>query len=440
MPTKTRWTVNPKKWFGIKSKTKHQKEINISPIIRAPFTATITTTRTAPSMISHFISGKNKIQVIPMSIPNQIQRNNSMITQLQLPAFSIRREKTSTTYQRQNTFHPTPTEPTIRKKSRVKGELSIDTTRCNIPTIPTNIYENFSTKQIDTSLSNMSHQCVIAYPRHSANRIDECSLPSRSSSASSNNEDNDHSSSSGVFTDERPRTTSKDTLSTLEVLSIESIPDSQPSLNPSQTRPIIHHYRRPFSVFETIEDKPEQSRNSFIISNRSQSAEGILKENSPKTPQPSSVIIKKPEKRSPTLRAPSSTLKKAGIVCIANDTYRLTADKINPFQKTSTNSFAPFSNYDDSLPPANDEECYAALPRTTSTEYLNNTNRQNDLRMIVDECIRPMISSIEKTRLTKPHHRFKRTHGQTQLNIDNITDKLLSSIDYSIYTRYQRCN
>ena len=441
MPTKTRWTLNPKKWFGVKSKTKHQQEINISPIIRAPFTAT-TTTRTAASTISQIISGKNKVQVVPMSTPNEIPKNNPMITQLQLPAFGVRRERTSTTFQRQTTFHPIPTEPTIRKKSRVDGrELSIDVTHYSIPTVPANIYGSLSVKQVDAAASNMSHQYVIDYPTRSPNRVEECSLPSRSSSASSNHEDNDHSSSSGVFTDERPRTASKDTLSTLEVLSIESIPDSPTSSKPSQTRPMIHHYRRPVSVFETIEDKPEQSRTSFLVSNRSQSAEGILKENPPKSRQTSVVIIKKTEKRSPTLCVPPAKLEKAGIVRIANDTYRLTPDKIDPSEKKFTNSFGPFSNYDDSLPPANDEECYASLPRTTSTEYLNNMNRQNDLRMIVDECIRPMISSIEKTPLTKHHHRFKRTsHGQAPLDIDSITDKLLSSVDYSMYTRYQRCN
>jgi hypothetical protein len=440
MPTKTRWTLNPKKWFGVKSKTKHQQEINISPIIRAPFTAT-TTTRTAASTISQIISGRNKVQVVPMPSPNEIAKNNPVITQLQLPAFSVRRERTSTTFQRQTTFHPTPTEPTIRKRGRIEGGgLSIDVSRFNIPTAPANIYEHFSVKQVDANTSNTSHRCVIDYPTRSPNRIEECSLPSRSSSASSNNEDNDHSSSSGVFTDERPRTASKDTLSTLEVLSIESIPDSPTSSKPSQTRPIIHHYRRPMSVFDTIEDKPEQSRSSFLVSNRSQSAEGILKENPPKSRQTSVVIIKKSEKRSPTLCPPSAKFERAGIVRIANATYRLSPDKIDPSQKKITNSFGPFSNYDDSLPPANDEECYASLPRTTSTEYLNNMNRQNDLRMIVNECIRPMISSIEKTPLIKPHHRFKRTHGQTPLNIDSITDKLLSSVDYSIYTRYERCN
>ena len=36
-------------------------------------------------------------------------------------------------------FFPTHTEPTIRKNGRVEEDLSIDTTRWNISSIPTNI-------------------------------------------------------------------------------------------------------------------------------------------------------------------------------------------------------------------------------------------------------------------------------------------------------------
>jgi len=79
------------------------------------------------------------------------------------------------------------------------------------------------------------------------------------------------------------------------------------------------------------------------------------------------------------------------------------------------------------------------LPRTSSTEQLN-TNIQHDLRAIVDDYLRPMIDSvngetIESTK--KPsHHRSKRN---AQINIDELTDKLLSSMDCSTYSQYQRC-
>jgi hypothetical protein len=438
MPIKTRWTINPKKWFGGKSKTKHKQEPSISPSIRAPFTPA-TTTRTVPSTstFSQFITGKNKNNATPMAISNTVQRNNTMVTQVQLPAFVIRRERT---LNRQNTFHPTPTEPTIRKTIRIDGELSINTTPWNIPTFTTSIYGNFrrnsSIKQIEMSMSNMSHRCVIDYPRQSTNRMEESLLASRSSSVLSIMND-DHSSSSGVFTDERQRTNSKDTLSILEVISVESISDSDTSLNHSQKRPIIHHYRRPVSVFGTINDKPEQRQ----LSHRSHSAEGLLKENPTKSRQTSVAIIKKVDKGFPTSCLPPATLGKAGIVRIANDTYRLTTNKIDQPRKNSINSFVPSLTYEDLLRPAKNEESYAALPRTTSTEQLTNVNLHNNLRMIVDNCFRPMISSIEKSRLTKTHPRFKRSQGgQIPLNIENITDKLLSSIDYSIYTRYQRGN
>ena len=43
---------------------------------------------------------------------------------------------------------------------------------------------------------------------------------------------------------------------------------------------------------------------------------------------------------------------------------------------------------------------------------------------------------------TKTYYRSKRSHikkEQIQINIDNMVDKLVSSIDCSAYAQYQRC-
>jgi hypothetical protein len=440
MPSKTRWALNPRKWFGtISLNNTHKHEKNQNLLTRAPSTAA-TTTRTFPCLSTTKTRQKR--------ISNDAIQISATITQLQLPAFSVRREKTSTvlpsattTVNRQTTFFPTHTEPTIRKNGRVEEELSIDTTRWNIQQTTSTIYgrlkyENPTVKQMNADVSNISNRCLINYPIHTSNILEESSFPTRSSSPSIV-DDSDNSSSSGIYTDERQLTESKQTISTLEVLSVESIADSQASLNHSHTRPIIHHYRRPVSVFPANDDKPQQRQTSVIRSHRSHSADGILNDSqiisTPKSRQSSVDILKQTDTHSPII-----TLEKAGLVRIANDTYRLTNDNLNHLsyrRKNSINSFVPYSDYDDSLRSAKDEECYATLPRTSSTEQLND-HIQNDLRIVVDECIRPIVHSIGKNRLTK-NHRYKRSHQQ--LNIDELTDKLLSSIDCSIYTRYQRC-
>jgi hypothetical protein len=462
MPSKSRWALNPRKWFGMKSNATNKHEKNSNSGARTfpppPSTATTTTTtRTMPSIstipipipIPKILAVKNKLKVPPVSISNDFNKNNrtTSTTQLQLPAFGVRREKTIIpSFNRQSTFQRVHTEPTIRKNRRIEVDLSIDTKRWNVPALPTLSHEtpkqeHFRLKQMAMTLSEMSRRCLIDYPSHSTNVLEESSFPTRSSSSSSIMDDNDNSSSSGIFTDERQNTESKDTLSTVEVLSMESIADSHTSLNHLNTRPIIHHYRRPMSVFETNDDKPQQSQIPLKRSHRSHSAEGTLKDNSTSKSRQAGAIIKKLDKRIPKNQS-SSTLEKAGFVRVAHDVYRLTVNQIvnsSYPRKHSIDSFIPDPNSDDSLRSANDEECYAALPRTSSTEQLNN-NIQNDLRIIVDECIRPMVKSIGKSRLTTRNPRYKRPNAHTQLNIENITDKLLSSIDYPIYTRYQRGN
>ena len=255
-------------------------------------------------------------------------------------------------------------------------------------------------------------------------------------------DDGRESSSSGVYTDERAdgdlhddhRTASKDTLSTLEVLSIESIVDSQSSFEQCSTRPKIHHFRLPINV------EPVRRQ-------RARSAENLLKVTPPvqtptipKSRQSSAAIARKIEKRVPISRSPSATLEKVGFKRVTNDTYRLVKEKTpHLYRQNRPNSIIVGTDLDDSLPPANDEECYAQLPRASSTEQLH-TDLQQNLQAIVDDCIRPIINESNAMNPSKTSSRSKRSQRhKSTIRIEEITDRLRSSIDYSIYTQYQRC-
>jgi hypothetical protein len=480
MPSKSRWALNPRKWFGAISKAAHKRDQ------KSDINNAMTTSRAIPSTSTtpHLLPARSKTKVLPINDNNHTSSTTTVLsfTNFQLPAFNARREKTSTfltpsstLFNRANTFVPTRLEPSIRKNGQYSEHLAVDATRCPTQTTVSDTskvllspslssqYGNLSQQiatinQSEINMSSLSAQCLVDYPQNSStNFIEKCPSPARTSSSLSI-DDNDQSSSSGVFTDERTdlndqyRTASKDTLSTLDVLSIDSIVDSQTSLNHCESRPMVHRYRLPMPTFARIDNKPVQlQRETPIIRfQRAHSAEGILKDNqisSPiitKTRQSSAAIVKKIERRIPTSRSPPITLEKAGFVRIANDTYRLTADKDNHlYRRERKNSVIQYSTFDDSLPPANDEESYARLPRTSSTEQLNNNNIQNDVRAMVDDYLRPMVSSLNKTtyRSTKAHHRSKRfqtNNENVQITIEHITDKLLSSIDCSTYEQYQR--
>jgi hypothetical protein len=358
MPSKSRWALNPRKWFGTISNAaqKREQKTHMNVVVKS-----LPSTSTVPSLLT----SRSKTKVIPVSTINDNNYANSTapvlsFTQFQLPPFNVRREKTSTLItttstltSRTNTFVPTRIEPSIRKSGQSNEILSVDATRwtTQAPAYDTSKlllspsisspYGNFSqqnstNKQSEINISNLSSQCLIDFPRSSSNNfIEKCSSPARSHSSSSSlddNDDHDRSSSSGVFTDERTdvndhhRTASKDTLSTLDIVSMESIVDSQISLNHYQTRPMVHRYRLPMPTFETGDDKPvELQREKPIIRfHRAHSAEGMLKDNQGTPPlaikirQSSAAIAKKIEKRMPTSRSPTSTLGKAGLVRVAN--------------------------------------------------------------------------------------------------------------------------
>ena len=495
MSTKRRWALNPRKWFGTISHAAHKRDKSSQPIesninlpsstFAQPVTRIVPVASTMPA--KHLLT-RNKTQATVT--PNNYDSNytvsaNSLgsYKQFHLPSFHVRREKTSvftsasTTFNRTNVVPPARLEPSIPKAGQAKENLSIDTTRWITETTVYDLSKsllslsvaaqqrsqmkrNSVEKLLNTSIANISDPCFIYCPEDSSNEL--MKKPSTSSSlslSSSNssiddNDERDRSSSSGIFTDERTdihdhrRPQSKDTLSTIEILSIESINDSQTSLDNCPSRPIAHRFRLPITNDGLpTECLPQLEQNTqFPRSQRAQSAEHALKDQSMLTPihnksrQSSAAIIKKIEKRQLVARSPAITLEKAGFVRVANATYRLNIDKDGHlYRRQHDNSFIQSLQYEDSLPPANDEESYATLPRTSSTEQLN-TNIQHDLRAIVDDYLRPMIDSvngetIESTK--KPsHHRSKRN---AQINIDELTDKLLSSMDCSTYSQYQRC-
>ena len=440
--------------------------------------------RTFPSNSSapRLLVGNGKTKVTPVS-PKTTEKTilplhtEPSFIQFQLPAFGVRREPTSTFLStskfphRLPAFVPKRTEPSIRKSSHAIEELSVDATRWNTPvTVCDNSklllspslasqYELFqdgtqSQEQLDMNISNLSNQCLIDYAQPSRQYLmgkGSVSPRTHSSSSLDDVEDAHESSSSGIFTDERPdlnerhRSASKDTLSTLDVLSIESIADSHSSLDQCSSRPTIHHYRPTASPFESLETKSSLPRSVPLSrAHRSRSAEGFLKETPVQTPVPSrsrqssAAIAKKIEKRVPTSRSPSATLEKAGFVRVANDTYRLTSDKPDHmYRRHRKKSIVPPLDSDDSLPPAHDEESYARVPRASSTEHLN-IDIQNDLRALMDDYLRPMMATKTKPlmRSTKSHSRAKRS--RTPIRLDDITEKLISSVDCSIYAQYQR--
>ncbi|CAF3481630.1 unnamed protein product [Rotaria socialis] len=504
MPSKPRWTFNARKWFGTLSGSTNTPDRRTNIINSAAprlFTTATTTTTTAAtaattpkitrsvpsaSKTSRLLTTRNTKKITPTSTSiDDISSTNvvSSYSHLQLRPYNARRENSSLLPSSKfpnhaNLLLPKRTEPSIPTMGQNDKKLSISTKKLHTERtviersklLPSqaphrNLSENFSIDFVKSELnmSILSNECIIGYPQSSLNNFIEkhqCVTQAHSSSSIDDHDARDESTSSGIFTDERTDTNdglglpSKDTLSTLDVLSVESIEDSQTSLYHYQSHSFARCYRLPTSLSEKTDN---QSSSSLLQRQkltyrpyRDNSSDSILKDIHTNTPattkirQSSAAIIKKIEKRITTNRSPSAKLEKAGLVRVANDTYRLAIDRENHlYRRARRNSIIPHTNHDDSLPPANDEESYAAIPRTSSTEQLND-NTQNDLRAIVDDCLRPIVASINKPcdQSTKNQFRSNRsntTFERPQINIDEIIDKLLAGVDCSSYAQYQRC-
>ncbi|UJR15794.1 hypothetical protein I4U23_002726 [Adineta vaga] len=469
MPTKTHWTINPKKWFEniSPSALRHEKKEN--PLIQS-LPAKITVARTSSLAANIVRSSKARIstKITPISTSTEVENNHTInlvpFTRVQLPPFTIRGTRAaallpSLSFNRPTTFVPIHTEPTIRRNGRCEENLSINTKRRCLPLIisvpPTTdiLQQTIPIQPIEMSLISMSHRCLIDFPRHSPDPIVETPSPAGSSSASSlvkdNNNNNLNSSSGEVYQNITNNSESKEPLLTMKVLSVESLAESETSLTHIQSRPIIHHY-------QTILDSDKSPQPiSLPSSPLSQSLEDVFEDSQTFSERPTTTVttIKRPpssvmvdktnEKRIRISPSPRVIVDKTEFIRTARMTYRLCADEIEELSTSphhSMSSFVPSCVSDDSLRPANDEECYATLPCGSSTEQMNK-NIQHDLRTFVDDYIRPMAFSIGQNPSIKSHHRSKRSqtnNDDTQLIIEDITDKLLSSIDYPIYAQHQR--
>ncbi|CAF0907327.1 unnamed protein product [Adineta ricciae] len=475
MPTKTRWSLNPKKWFAPISPLTQKREKNGNPLIQS-LPATITVARTSSLTTSAVRASKTKActKISPAiescDLENTHTNNVVPITFVQLPPFTIRRERAtavlpSLSFTRPTTFVPIHTEPTIRRNGRCEKTLSIDTKRPSLPPIPLTFstppvsdphQQKTPVPPIEMSVLTMSHRCLVDFPRHTPEPIAKTpSLPNSSLASSLVEESTNNNKSADPLPGEMCDTIngnpeSKEPLMTMKVLSVESLAESETSATHVQSRPIIHH-------FQTIinNNTSQQQQQTSAPSPSPSSLEDVFEDSQTfsgtttttttvKRPQSLSIADKTMEKRIRISPSPPTTIDKTEFVRIAPATYRLCAGQTEQLSTSpclSVNSFVESCLSDDSLRPANDEACYAKLPCGSSTEQINK-NIQNDLRLIVDGCIRPMAISIGQNRSMKAHQRSKRistNNDDAQLIIEDITDKLLSSIDYPIYTQHQRC-
>ena len=491
MLSKRRWALNPRKWFGSITSTARKRDKNVQIeqcVVRLP--PPPPAKPTAP-LVPRILTSRSKTKITPTLSNNDPHPANtknmaSSSTQLQLLASTMNQEKSSgttqvtttvTVFRRANTLIPTRHGPSIQKRSQHGEELSIDTKRRSAEVISCNTSKFLTALQstntplqrstieikLQSNVPQVIDPVLLDRPRSSLNNCPRKSSasrishsPSPSSLSIDDNDARDGSSSSGVFTDERAdvnvrenQKASRDTLSTLDALSVESIDDSQTSLNQNPSRQPSCQYRLPLTTFQTNENRSARQRSGASISShhRARSAENILKDTPGVTPfisrtrQSSAAIVKKIEKRHPPGR--SSSTEKISLVRVTNDTYRLSANKDEHlYRRQRRISVVSYPNHDDSLPAADDEESYATLPRTSSTEQLS-SHVQSDLRAIVDDCLRPVAAAMSRTsHVSKTHHRSKRSHTNSenmQIDIEDITDRLLSSIDCSTYAQYQRC-
>ena len=471
MPTKSIWTTNPKKYLPPTSNELKHKE-KITPLPRLPPTSrnkvNSTLQRPRPS------TPKKKLVKVPVSLSAELVRDQSSIflgksRPVQLPTFGSQRDQLSPlghasamSWSRPAICVPKRTEPTIRKiRRRGAEELTIAATRCYQPPETNHLTDmirlrNFNSKQTDVSSSVLSQNILFDHLTLSSKRLEHLSSFSFTSSASSSfSDENDRPSSIGPDADEHQERRLKDVL---EIRSIGSILDSQTCVSKGQTTaPIVENDQRAIFLFEAMKNDSGQTQTSLQKSNRSSSIDDALRP-LPTTiknrgRQTSDLVEQKPDKYVSIHRLSSLELEKAGFVRIDPCTYRLSVDKSEKFQNHRQRSDDLFDQYEnncnepenfheESLPPAHDEESYAALPRTSSTEQLNNY-LQKDLRVLVNQFIRPMKDSITKHRLSRTQtQRFKRmqtVNEQNPLRIEDITDKLLSSIDCSTYVQFQRC-
>ena len=438
MPSKGRWALNPRKWFGAISHAAHKRDQNtpINDCAPTPPSLTMNHSGLTAGNFSLLLIGKNKTK--PSKSPADTAAS---FKHYELPAVRKRTEKNasllslspSKLFYRRNpmTLAPPPIPATGRNAALSHEQKPIHSDRQRITAIVHDNSEHVFSPSLSCTFPNLNEgrrrnerppsarPPLVDNPPHLS---DNPILRSSSSSMDGTNElsTSSSSSASGIFTDERPdlnhHRPSKDTRSTVEVRSIESRSYSRTCLYDEHVR--LSRSDRRLSV-------SQQSTRSLAASQRSERAlrnDGYI---SKSITRPSAAgIVKKIEKRSPADRLPGITVaQKSTSMRTPNDSHRLYRRR---------RSLAEHAHPDDWLRSASNEDSYANLPRTSSTQQLNHYS-SDSLRAMVDTYLRPAISS-------RNVRQYAETNDErTEPSIEDITGKLLSSIDCSIYARYERC-
>lgn len=414
---KTHWPLSHTKWFEHLPSavpTRSRKENGILPALptAAARTTSLTFSMAQPS------KAKSSKKIAPVLSQSDADTTPATVIPLQLPPFNLRRERAATLlpslpFTRPTNFVSVHTEPTIRRSGRCAASLAVDTKRPMPQAVPLLITMPPRTPNLTRHAPVEGAVTQRSVTEHS---IVDSSLLKRHSFGSSLMNDNHHYSSGVGENSTEVKSELKNEPSIVKALSVESLTASESSPIPSRCVPIIDHYQM-LARDDLFEDSQTFSAGTIKRSQSSAvaSSAGERVQTGPSSTDPPAYIPKTPSVQSmDELRSPS---------------------------RHSMASLAASCHSGDSLRPANDEECYATLPRGSSTEQVNN-HVQHDLRIIINGYLRPMASSIGPNPPTKSHTRSKRASistEETQLIIEDITDKLLSSIDYPIYSQHQRC-
>lgn len=441
MASKKRWTLMPKKWFGpiahAAQKRDRERRSQLDQLVTP-----------VGYVVPQGCTGRNQAKVTPIALitednPTEPARTT---TRFHLPAFSARRKKPSSILPIPSAVNPTQNldcsyaKPSIQKYPQLIEPLSMYMTR---PIAPAAVQDTIDVLVLPPVASQRGPtRCDQTNPYANRRRRQSTSLTRTHSSSSAENND---CSSSGVFSEQRAdgdERQQKDASSTVEILSVDSLNGSRASLDDRQSPPPpVVRYRLSIPTLEPLSKPPLRvlNQSATIHYHRAPSVERIARERQKtrstllKAHQSSAAIVKKIEKRLPLHRSPPSASEKTISVRLSNDTCRSSSDKENHlYRRQRPHSIVSQPAYDDSLPSANDENWYAHVPRSSSTEQVHN-NLQNDLRAIVDDYLRPMVDAVDQPAA------LSADETQNSSLLENITDKLLSSMDSSIYAQYQRC-
>ena len=464
MPSNVHWVLNPRKWFGAIAHAAHKRDENSRINDSAPTPVSLTMNHSVPTTgnLSLLLARKNKTKVTPA--PMKPSKNPAdaaaSFKHYELPAVRKRSETNSSLlslspsklFYRRNpmTLAPPSIHSTGRNAAPSHEHKSTHSDRqkitavvhdnseyvfspsvlCTFPNLNQGRRRN---ERTEVELPPAARPLLVDDPphfsdnpilRHSPSSMDGTNELSTSSS----------SSTSGIYTDERPESkhhrASNDRRSTVEVRSIESRTLSRTCLYDEHVR--LSRSDRRLSVFShkstdfTSFDHSQQSTRSLAASQRSERAlrnDGYITKSH--TRPSAAGIVKKIEKRFPPDRLPGITLpQKSTSMRASNDSHRL-------YRRRRPRSLAEHAYPDDWLRPASNEDSYANLPRTSSTQQFNHYS-SDSLRAMVDTCLRPKISSRNVRQYAETNEE------RTEPTIDDLAGKLLSSIDCSIYARYER--